>query len=128
MRIPKNKKENSTKGFTPNEDMLLMKRYGRVSWTELKSLFPNHSIEVVISHAEDVLGLKRDFPGCYPRTGTGNSWYNNFGYCRTHGKILIKDLKRDSGGGLVCPHCNKRIRTRPRNGEYKKKYIKGRRR
>lgn len=124
MRIPKKEKNNkSTKQFTPAEDLLLIKRYGKVSWTELKGLFSDRTIETVIHHAEEILGLKRDFPGSYPRSGGKSPWYWKFGYCYRHGKIPIKKLKKDSGGGLICPICNRRIRTRPRSSKHKEKYI-----
>ena len=123
VKIPEEKNKKSHSEFTPKENMLLTKRYGRVSWTELKSLFPDHHIETVITHAENDLGLKRDFPGSYPRAGRNNPWYYNFGYCYAHGKIPIKKLKKGSKGGLFCPKCGRKVRTGPRSNKHKEKYI-----
>lgn len=106
--------------FKPREDLILIRRYGRVSFTELKALFPDRSIETVIQHAENVLGLQRNFPGSYPSSSKG--WYWEFGYCTRHGKVPRHALKVNKRGALVCPYCHQQVRTRPRAKQHKRKY------
>jgi hypothetical protein len=99
--------------WTPRQIQILRDKFEKVSWTELKGLFPSVSKEVIYKKARS-LGLNRS------GLSTSKGRYFNYALCHRDGRILRSEI-RWVNGRPTCPRCWKRLRLNPRSSEYKGK-------
>jgi DNA-directed RNA polymerase subunit RPC12/RpoP len=97
--------------WTPKQIQILRDKFERVSWTELKGLFPDVSKEVIYKKAR-TLGLNRS------GLSTSKGRYLNYALCHRDGRILRYEIiwKKNTP---TCPRCGRRLRLMPRVSEYK---------
>jgi hypothetical protein len=97
--------------WSSREVQVLYDKFEKVSWTELKSLFPNRSKAAMFKKARS-LGLNR----AGFKTTEGGSF--NYYRCENHGLFLPQEV-RSIDGILYCPRCDSRVRIGPRRSKYK---------
>lgn len=97
--------------WTPKEKQMLLDKFEKVSWTELKGLFPEKTKNQIYKKGRS-LGLNRS------KLSTSGGGYFNYGLCHRHGRILRYEIMWRNSIPL-CPRCGQRLRLIPRTSKYK---------
>jgi len=110
--------------WSKREDAILIKKYGKVSWTELLQLLRGRTKKSILQRAERI-GLDRS------KFSTKKGVYFVYAKCERHGRILrqdivweVKETKRGKTKIPRCPwpYCGKRLRVRPKSSKLREKY------